>query len=202
MKKNNEELVFSEVKNLLDTNEPEELLRKTGIYYIYGEIEPGGLKSVHQDILLKNISGPKYWDQDITLVINSPGGSLDEADALLDLISTVRMDVETVGLGECCSAASMLLAAGTKGKRKIGPSTKVMTHRFSWGTYDKQHELIARRQIEDATHDQLVEFWMEHSKYNTKKLVEKHLLSKEDKWFTAEQALEAGIVDKIAWRKR
>ena len=191
-----EEQVAQQI-NLL-TTEPESILRTMGIYYITGEITTDSLKTIQQDILLKHLTGPKVWDQEIQLIINSGGGLTDEAYALLDLIQNIRMDVRTVGLGTCGSAAAILLAAGTKGKRTVGPSTTIMVHRYSWGTYDKHHELVAHRSIEDEIHNQMVNFWTTHSKYKTKKDVEKHLLKTVDNWMTPQMAIDHGIIDKIS----
>ncbi len=191
-----------ETTTVVESSSAEESLKSKGIYYIYGEITAGSLKSIHQDILLKHHQGPGVWDEPIQLIINSPGGDLDEANALMDLMANVRMDVYTTGVGSCASAAAMLLCAGTKGHRLVCPSTTIMVHRYSWGSYDKQHELVARRAIEDATHEHMVEFWREHSKYKTKKDVEKHLLKTTDNWMTASAAKNAGIVDGITARLR
>ncbi len=180
----------------------EDMLKMSGIYYISGEIKDDTLKPIHQDILLKHYVGPKHWNSDIQLIVNSPGGNLDETNALLDLLSNVRMDIRTICLGSCASAAAMLIASGTKGKRVMGPHSTIMIHRYTWGAYDKQQELVARRSIEDATHEQMIDFWIRHSKYKTKKDVEKHLLKTVDNWMTASQAVSHGIVDHIAAKIR
>ncbi len=173
------------------------ILQKGGIYYVFGEIIEGSLQQYHQNILLKHLAGPKNWKGDLTFVINSPGGSVDETNALLDLISNVRMDIKTVGLGTCASAAATLLAAGTKGKRTVGPSTMIMIHCYSWGAFGKHHELVASRHAQNSFYEQEVNFWKKHSKYKNQKDVEKYLLKKEDLWLTAKEALHHGIVDHI-----
>lgn len=203
LKKNKESEIDVEAATaIIADTDSDALLRKTGIYYITGSIEDNSLKSIHQDILLKHLSGPQLWDKDIQLVINSPGGSCDEANSLLDLLANVRMDINTIGLGTCASAAAMLLACGTKGKRVVGPSTIIMTHRYSWGIYDKHAELVARREIEDVMHDKTVEFWINHSKYTKASQVEKHLLRTVDTYMDAKTALSHGIIDKISGRVR
>ena len=90
-------------------------LRKKGIYYITGEIEDESLVEIHQDIVLKHLD-PK-WKDDIQVIVNTVGGYCPETWGLVDLLDYVRMDVRTVGLGECCSAGAVLLASGTPGKR-------------------------------------------------------------------------------------
>lgn len=186
----------SMLAKLLDTPD-DAILQQLGVYYIFGSIEEGSLKPIHQNVLLKHLSGPKSWKGDLVFIINSGGGSVDETNALLDLLSNIRMDVRTVGLGTCASAAACLLAAGTHGKRTIGATTKVMIHCYSWGTYGKHHDLVAVRHIQNSFYDDEVKFWIKHSKYKTKKDVEKYLLKKEDVWLTAKEALKHGIVDHI-----
>src|SRR5579863_965062 len=104
---------------LVDTAD-EDLLKAGGVYYITGSIEEDSLKAIHQNVLLKHLAGPKLWKQDLTFVVNSTGGSIDETNGLLDLLANIRMDIRTVGLGTCASAGAMLVCAGTKGKRTVG----------------------------------------------------------------------------------
>lgn len=175
----------------------EDFLRKSGIYYIFGEIKEGSLQPLHQNILLKHYIGPKHFRGDLTFLINSPGGDVDETNSLLDLIKNIRLQVRTVGFGKCMSAAAMLLAAGTKGKRIVGPSTTIMIHPYAWGVYGKHHELVAHRHPQDEAYSQMLNFWMTHSKYKNRKEVEKYLLRKEDTFLTAKEALKHGIIDAI-----
>lgn len=175
----------------------EEALRASGIYYIYGEIKEGSLQNIHQDILLKHFLGKKEFCGDLVFMINSPGGNLDETNGLLDLLANIRMDIRTVGLGQCSSAAAMLLAAGTPGKRCAGPSTMIMIHSYSWGTAGKHYELVAHRKAQNATHEHEMNFWMKNSKYTKRTDVEKHLLRHEDTYLTAKEALKHGIIDHI-----
>ncbi len=192
-----EDELDSAVSVALGGMEEETFLKSAGIYYLYGEIERGGLKDLHQSIMMKHFLGPKHFNQDIVLVINSPGGDADETNGLLDLLSNIRMDIRTVGVGQCASAGAVLLAAGTKGKRIIGESTMVMIHTYSWGAFGKHQELVAHRDAQNAYYKQEIDFWIKHSKFKTQKEVEKYLLRKEDTWLTAKQALKYGIVDSI-----
>ncbi len=118
-------------------------------------------------------------------------------NALIDLLSNVRLDIKTIGLGQCMSAGAMLLAMGTKGKRSVGKNTTIMIHQYSYGVVGKHHELIAHRNVQDNLHEQEVDFWIKHSKYKTEKEITKHLLRKEDTFLTAKEALKHGIIDEI-----
>jgi len=181
---------------LVDTAD-EDLLKAGGVYYITGSIEEDSLKAIHQNVLLKHLAGPKLWKQDLTFVVNSTGGSIDETNGLLDLLANIRMDIRTVGLGTCASAGAMLVCAGTKGKRTVGPNTILMVHCYSWGSWGKHHELVSARHVQNAIYEQELAFWIKHSKYTKKVDVEKYLLRKEDTWLTAKEAMKHGIVDHI-----
>lgn len=192
---NNDSELLAKVSSQLSSDEA---LRASGIYYIYGEIKPGGLQDIHQDVLLKHFLGKKHFAEDLTFVINSPGGSVDETNGLLDLLANVRMDIRTAGIGACSSAAAMLLSAGTKGKRVIGPSTMLMIHSYSWGAEGKHHDLVAHRKAQNISHDLEMKFWMIHSKYTKRCDIEKYLLRHEDTYLTAKEAVKHGIVDYIS----
>lgn len=172
-------------------------LRDQGIYYVSGEIRPRSFLDIHQDVLVKHLNGPDYYDGDITLIVNSPGGDVPETYMLLDLIENTRFDLATVALGECASAGAMLVAAGTKGKRMIGKNAMIMIHSYSWGAYGTHHDLVASRHAQDALFKGLIDFWVKHSKYKTRALVEQNILQRNDNWFTAEEAVKHGIVDFI-----
>lgn len=176
-------------------------LRAAGIYYVWGEIGPGSLKDIHQDIVLKNYQGSNFFSGPIQLLINSNGGDADETMALIDLLANVRFPVATSGFGTCASAAAMLLACGTKGLRTIAPNAGVMIHSYAWSADGKHHELVAHRKAQDWEYEKELAFWLKHSRYRKKKDVERHLLKKSDVWLTPREALAHGIVDHIGGMK-
>ena len=73
-------------------------------------------------------------NKDIQMFINSPGGSVTATKAILDAMNFVKCDVSTIGMGMCASGASVLLAAGTRGKRFVWPNAEVMIHQPLGGT--------------------------------------------------------------------
>lgn len=179
----------------------EDALRERGVYYISGDITSSNLKPIHQDILLKHLTPTWEDDHPITLVINSAGGDLGEAWALIDLLNFVRMPITTIGIGECLSAACLLLASGTIGKRILSFNTTVMMHRFTWGTYDKQAELVEHRRAQDASHKRMLRFLLRKTVYKTRAGLEKHLLRPVDTWLTAKEAVAHGLADHILLEK-
>jgi len=132
--------------------------------------------------------------KDITLYINSPGGSVLCGLGIVDLMNYIKSDVATVNIGMCASMGSILLSSGTKGKRSSLIYSKVMTHQVSHGTQGV---------VEDTRISQI-----EAEKYNyiLFKLLAKNCgktfeemleSSRRDKWFNSQQALEFGLIDEI-----
>lgn len=180
----------------IDTFDPEFELRRRGIYYITGMIEAGGLVELHQDILLKHLD--RTWNHPIQLIINSPGGDVSEGSMFIDLLDWVRMDIHTIGMGECQSLATCILAAGTKGKRSATKNCILMAH-GAWVSgfiEGSRHEVAARTRWLDIEHAQAVDFWIRNSKYKTRAQVEKHFLGI-DCFMSADEALEHGIIDHV-----
>lgn len=174
----------------------EELTRR-GIYYIAGQIEEDSLIDMHQDILLKHLN-PK-WNDDIQIIVNSPGGLASEGWALIDLLDWIKMDVRTVAIGCCASMASMLASAGTPGKRIIAANTSLMIHGCSWGSFGRKADIAAVSQEMEREHEREIKFWIKNSKYSNRDEIEKYFLhGKNDQYFSAEEALEHGLFDHIA----
>jgi ATP-dependent Clp protease protease subunit len=132
--------------------------------------------------------------KDIFFYINSPGGSVYDALAVYDTMQYITNDVQTVGIGVQASAAAFLLSSGTKGKRYSLPNATVMIHQPSSGTRGKvtDQEIDLRESLRIK---HLLESIMAS---NTGQKQEKiHEDMERDKWLTAEQAKEYGIVDEI-----
>ena len=130
----------------------------------------------------------------IRLIINSPGGEVHPALALIEIMKASLIPIETIAMGECSSAALMIFMAGTKGFRIVTKSCTLMSHVFSSeisGTYwnMKQHHSES-----DAMYDTILRLYVD-STGKSKKQIEKTLLSKIDTWISPEQAVQYGIAD-------
>lgn len=189
-----EELLNSLLSNVHSSDSPGETLRQLGFYYVPHEISMGNIVPIQQDILLKHVSG---HTDDLHLIINSVGGECDPVWGLVTLMDFVTPDIETVGIGSICSAATQILAAGTKGKRKAAKNALLMTHRFSWGMAGSQPQLIAANEGVKLEHQRDIDFWLTHSNMKTQAEVEKHILKQADTWMTAQQAKKLGIIDTV-----
>ena len=134
-------------------------------------------------------------DRDIVLYINSPGGSFTSLMAIYDTMQFVRPDIQTYCLGQAASAAAVLLAAGTEGKRFALPNSRVLIHQPSTqGTYGQVSDLEIQ-----ANEIQRVRALLENTlaKHTRKSAEEIRADIERDKILTAEQALEYGIVDEV-----
>ncbi|MBY8858300.1 ATP-dependent Clp protease proteolytic subunit [Nocardia sp. CA2R105] len=134
-------------------------------------------------------------DRDITMYINSPGGDVTALMAIYDTMQYVRADVATVCLGEAASAAAVLLAAGTEGKRACLPNARVLIHQPRTGGIQGQVSdlQIAAAEIE-RIRSQMEAILARHTG-KTAEEVRKD--TDRDKILTADEAKEYGIVDQV-----
>ena len=134
-------------------------------------------------------------DRDIEIYINSPGGSFTALTAIYDTMRYIKPDVRTVCLGQAASAAAVILAAGTKGKRLALPNSRILIHQpATEGGYGQSSdiEIQAREilRIRSLMEDML-------ATDTGKSIGEVSHDIERDKYLTAEQALEYGIIDEI-----
>jgi|TARA_B110000211_G_scaffold123737_1_gene142709 ATP-dependent Clp protease protease subunit len=133
--------------------------------------------------------------ENLTIVINSPGGSLTACFALIDTMRTSRIPVNTLVLGQVCSCGFIITMAGAK--RVMSENATAMSHTYSWGASGKHGDLVNVRKAQDMT-DNLIR---RHYKKCTKKsdaYIKKNLLPDlGDVWLTPEECLEHGVIDEI-----
>lgn len=135
-------------------------------------------------------------EADITLYINSPGGSMTALTAILDTMRYVQSDISTICLGQAASAAAVLLAAGTKGKRVALPNARIMIHQPSINGGGRGQASDIAIQAEEIMR---MRKWLENELHETTgqdlEVLKKDL--DRDKFLTAEMAKDYGIVDHI-----
>jgi ATP-dependent Clp protease protease subunit len=134
-------------------------------------------------------------DRDITMYINSPGGSYTAMTAIYDTMQYVRPDIQTVCLGQAASAAALLLAGGTKGKRLALPTSRVLIHQPALGGAQGQGtdlDIVAREIL--RMRSQLEELLALHT---GQPLDQVHRDIDRDKIMTAEEARAYGLVDVV-----
>ncbi|THV27283.1 ATP-dependent Clp protease proteolytic subunit [Glycomyces paridis] len=140
-------------------------------------------------------------DRDIIMYINSPGGSLTALMAIYDTMQYVRPDIQTVCMGQAASAAAVLLAAGTPGKRTALPNSRVIIHQpATEGTFGQASDMEIQAREIMRMRDQLEKILARHTGQpvdQVRRDIER------DKIFTADQAVAYGIVDNVlTYRKK
>ena len=137
------------------------------------------------------------YDTDISLYINSPGGEVYAGLGIYDTMQTIASDVHTICTGLAASMASILLAAGTKGKRSALPHSRVMIHQPMGGVQGQASDIeITAREILQLKNE-LYEILAEHTGKTMEQIVSD---ADRDFWMTADKALEYGMIDEIVRR--
>jgi ATP-dependent Clp protease protease subunit len=133
-------------------------------------------------------------ERDISVYINSPGGSVTDGLAIYDTMQYVRCDVSTICVGLAASMGQFLLCAGTRGKRYALPHSRILMHQPS-GAMQGQAADIAI-QAEQIVY--LKRMMAERIAYHTGQPIDRiEADSDRDRWFTAEEALEYGFIDQV-----
>ena len=134
-------------------------------------------------------------DQDISIYINSPGGSFTALTAIYDTMKFIRPDVQTVCIGQAASAAAILLAAGTPGKRLALPNSRILIHQpYTEGTFGQTSDIEIQANEILRMRELLEQMISDHSG-RTVEEVSRDI--ERDKILTAAAALEYGLIDSI-----
>ena len=172
----------------------EHSLEKLGVYLLMSEINSASVMPVVEWILKNNITRPPL--DRLSLIINSGGGSVTDAFALIDTMKGSSIPVHTIGLGEISSAALMIFMAGHKGGRTMTPNCSVLSHQYSWGRWGKEHELVSSTRGIDLTSEMILSHYMKCTGLAEKKIREV-LLPPQDVWLNAKEAKKYGLCDKV-----
>jgi len=137
-------------------------------------------------------------DQDIWLYINSPGGSISAGMAIYDTMQFVTADVGTVCMGLAASMGQFLLCAGAEGKRYALPHSQIMMHQPSGGFQGQASDIAIQAERMLYIKRLMAERIAHHTGQNVEQIEED---SERDRWFTAEQAKDYGIIDSVILRR-
>lgn len=171
-------------------------LLRDRIVFIGTPITDGVANSVIAQLLFLQMEDPK---KDVHIYINSPGGSLTAGMAIFDTMNFLSCDVVTYCVGQCASMATILLAAGTKGKRYSLPNSRVMIHQpFGGATGQAKDVTIAANEI--LRWRTTVNEILSKLTGNSVEKIAKD--SDRDFFMTADEALKYGIVDKVIENKK
>lgn len=195
---------MSEIKNTLVPTVVEETSRGERAYDIYSRLLTDRIVFMGEQVdshtanlvvaQLLYLAGEDS-KRDIKLYINSPGGSVYDGLAIIDTMNYIQPDVQTIGIGLQASMGAMLLSCGAKGKRFLLPNSRVMIHQPSYGTNPAK---VTDQEIEYKEGLYLKKTLIEMLAKNTGK--DKAQIERDmdrDKWMSAEEAKDYGIVDEV-----
>ena len=166
-------------------------LLKERIIFLGGPIESEAANLVIAQLLFLASEDPK---KDVSLYINSPGGSVSATLAMIDTMNHIQPAVSTVCVGMAASGAAWLLSSGQKGKRFILPNAEVMIHQPLGGAEGQASDIAITAQHILATRDRLNKMMAKNTSQPLKK-IESDV--DRDFFMTAEEAVKYGIVDKV-----
>lgn len=132
--------------------------------------------------------------RDISLYINSPGGSVTAGLAIYDTMRMIPNDVSTLAMGLAASMGQFLLTAGTPGKRYVLPHAEVLLHQGSAGLGGTAIDIEIQAERLERMKDLMMRLTAEHSGQPVAKVEQD---ARRDKWFSAEEAREYGLVDAV-----
>ncbi|MAH07788.1 ATP-dependent Clp protease proteolytic subunit [Candidatus Pacearchaeota archaeon] len=166
-------------------------LLKERIIFLTGPINDSVSSLVSAQLLFLESDNPK---KDISFYINSPGGYVSSGLAIYDTMQFVKSDVSTMIIGQASSAASLLAQSGAKGKRFALPHSKIMIHQPSGGYSGQASDIDIHAAEILKTKKRLNEIYVKHTGQPLD-IIEKNM--ERDKFFTSQEALEFGLIDKV-----
>lgn len=166
-------------------------LLKERIIFVTGPIEDGMSTLVVAQLLFLEAENPK---KEISMYINSPGGVVTSGLAMYDTMQFIRPPVSTLCTGQAASAGSLLLCAGAKDMRFSLPNSRIMVHQPSGGFQGQATDILLHAAEIQNIKKRLNEIYVKHTG-QTYQMIEDTL--ERDRFMTAEQARDFGLVDKV-----
>ena len=133
-------------------------------------------------------------DKDISIYINSPGGSVYAGLAIYDTMQFIKPDVQTICIGIAMSMGALILTGGAKGKRLSLPNSRILIHQPSGGFQGQQADIAIHAQEILSIRHRLDELYAEHSGQTVEQV---HTDMERDRYMTPAQAVEYGLIDKV-----
>lgn len=165
------------------------------IIFINGVIEDGLANVVVAQLLYLEGKDP---DKDISIYINSPGGSVSAGFAIYDTMQYIKCDVSTICIGLAASMGAFLLCAGTKGKRFALPNSNIMIHQVLGGAQGQATDVLIHAEQLLKTKNRLNKLLAKHTGRTLKEIEND---TERDHFMDSETALEYGIIDKIFYNR-
>ncbi len=161
------------------------------VVFLGEEVSDASANSVVAQLLHLESVDP---DKDISLYINSPGGSVTAGLAIYDTMQFIKPDVSTICIGQCASMGAVLLAAGAPGKRFALPNSRVMIHQPSGGAQGKQTDIAIVAEEILKIREQLNGILAHHTGQSIETIQED---TEKDNFMSAEEAKAYGLVDDV-----
>jgi len=169
----------------------DDLLLENRIVFLIGEISYARAAEVIMKMLyLDN----QKRNNEISLYVNSPGGSVDDTMAVYDTMQFVSSPISTFCIGRAQSGAAVILAAGTKGKRYALPHAKIMLHQPWGGVYGQASDIKIQAEEILKAKKMISELLSKHSGQAVEKIISE---TERDRYMTAEEAKEYGLIDEV-----
>lgn len=162
------------------------------VHFLCGDIEEENISDAIKWIVYENLNVKQ--DKVLTLYINSNGGYLSDAFALIDIMRNSTIPIRTIGIGSIASAAFLIFSAGQKGLRYIARNTSIMCHQFSGGNEGKYHDIKAQMRENDLTNQRMVDILKETTDLDSKTIKSK-LLPPSDVYLTPQELINYGVAD-------
>jgi ATP-dependent Clp protease protease subunit len=166
-------------------------LLKERVIFLVGEVNDHSANLVVAQMLFLESENP---EKDISLYINSPGGSVSAGMAIFDTMNFIKPAVSTLCIGMAASMGAFLLTAGAKGKRFSLPNSKVMIHQPLGGTRGQATEIEIHAREILKTREQLNRILAENTGQTLKKIAQD---TERDYYLSADEAKEYGLVDEV-----
>ena len=166
-------------------------LLKDRIIFLGGEVTDDEANLIVAQMLFLEGDDP---DKDISLYINSPGGSITAGMAVYDTMQYIRCDVSTICIGMAASMGAFLLAAGAKGKRRALPNGEILIHQPLGGARGQATEVAIHAEQLIKTREKMNRILAERTGQSVEQIA---LDTERDHYMTAEEALKYGLIDEI-----
>lgn len=161
------------------------------IIFLTGEIETNMANTIVAQLIYLEAVNP---DKDISIYINSPGGMVSAGMAIFDTMNFIKCDVSTICIGQAASMASLLLAAGTKGKRMALPNSEIMIHQPLSGFQGQASDIKIHAENVLKTRANMNKIYSEKTGKSVAQ-IEKD--TERDNFMSADEAMKYGLVDKV-----
>ncbi len=168
-------------------------LLENSVHFLTGEITEESVDECIKWLIYENLDARS---KTLTIYINSTGGDLYSAMALIDIMNNSNHPVRTIAVGAAMSAAFLIFASGTQGERYVGQNASLMCHQFSDSTEGKYHDIKATMKDNELSNQRMVDV-LRAATGLAPSVIKKKLLPASDVYLTPEEAIELKIADNL-----